>query len=195
MGQAIMTAWGTASSSATLPVTINCLEEKNDVDPRISRFVLPIGATINMDGTALYEAVAAIFIAQMVGTELDIGQIVAISITATAASIGAAGIPQAGLVTMVMVLDTVGLPSNLVSMILSVDWLLDRFRTAINVLGDSIGAGIVSHLSQKELEKVNEETEENEGMDLYLSILKCYRMLNKNFIAAPDLLVVGKKVV
>ena len=93
---AITTAWGTASSSATLPVTMNCLEEKNGVDPKISRFVLPIGATINMDGTALYEAVAALFIAQMNGITADIGQIFAISITATAASIGAAGIPQVG---------------------------------------------------------------------------------------------------
>merc|ERR1712048_1049338 len=122
---AITTAWGTASSSATLPVTMNCLEEKNGVDPKISRFVLPIGATINMDGTALYEAVAALFIAQMSGVNPHIAKIIAISITATCASIGAAGIPQAGLVTMVMVLDTLGLPSNLVSMILSVDWLLD----------------------------------------------------------------------
>merc|ERR1719500_666538 len=151
MGPAIVTAFGTASSSATLPVTINALEEKNKVDSRISRFVLPIGATINMDGTALYEAVAALFIAQLSGVEPNIGQIIAISITATAASIGAAGIPQAGLVTMVMVLDTVGLPSESVSIILSVDWLLDRFRTAINVLGDSIGAGIVNHLSKEEL--------------------------------------------
>ena len=109
---AITTAWGTASSSATLPVTMNCLEEKNGVDPKISRFVLqinnnnnnnnnnrfvlPIGATINMDGTALYEAVAALFIAQMNGITANIGQIFAISITATAASIGAAGIPQVG---------------------------------------------------------------------------------------------------
>ena len=167
-----MTAWGTASSSATLPVTINCLEEKNGVDPRISRFVLPIGATINMDGTALYEAVAAIFIAQMEDMHPSIGQILAISITATCASIGAAGIPQAGLVTMVMVLDTVGLPSHLVSMIFSVDWLLDRFRTAINVLGDSIGAGIVSHLSQDELRKAeNGSGEDNEGRELDLNIL------------------------
>merc|ERR1719244_398659 len=152
MGNALVTAFGTASSSATLPVTINCLEEKNKVDPRIARFVLPIGATINMDGTALYEAVAALFIAQLNNVNPDIGQIIAISITATAASIGAAGIPQAGLVTMVMVLDTVGLPSESVAVILSVDWLLDRFRTAINVLGDSLGAGIVSHLSKTELE-------------------------------------------
>merc|ERR1719468_459154 len=105
---------------------------------------------------ALYEAVAAIFISQIRSMDMSIGQVIAISITATAASIGAAGIPQAGLVTMVMVLDTVGLPSESISIILSLDWLLDRFRTAINVLGDSIGAGIVNHLSQKELEAMNQ---------------------------------------
>jgi len=154
MTNAFTTAFGTASSSATLPVTMNLLEEKNGVDQRISRFVLPIGATINMDGTALYEAVAAIFISQVNGMELSIGQVIAISITATAASIGAAGIPQAGLVTMVMVLDTVGLPAEDVTLILAVDWLLDRFRTAINVLGDSIGAGIVYELSKGDLEEV-----------------------------------------
>merc|ERR1719342_1546785 len=159
MTNAITTAFGTASSSATLPVTINLLETKNNVDPRVCRFVLPIGATINMDGTALYEAVAAIFIAQVNGMALSIGQIIAISITATAASIGAAGIPQAGLVTMVMVLETVGLPPQDVTIILAVDWLLDRFRTAINAMGDSIGAGIVNHLSKGELEAMD-----NDGM-------------------------------
>merc|ERR1712215_179373 len=161
MGPALATAFGTASSSATLPVTVNSLEEGNKVDSRISRFVLPIGATINMDGTALYEAVAAIFIAQMTGANPTLGQIIIISITATAASIGAAGIPQAGLVTMVMVLDTVGLPSEAVSLILSIDWLLDRFRTAINVLGDSLGAGIVAHLSKEELEQSEKREEPN----------------------------------
>jgi len=159
MTNAFTTAFGTASSSATLPVTMNLLEEKNGVDQRISRFVLPIGATINMDGTALYEAVAAIFISQVNGMALSIGQVIAISITATAASIGAAGIPQAGLVTMVMVLDTVGLPAEDVTLILAVDWLLDRFRTAINVLGDSIGAGIVYELSKGDLEETNKKTE------------------------------------
>jgi len=159
MTNAFTTAFGTASSSATLPVTMNLLEEKNGVDQRISRFVLPIGATINMDGTALYEAVAAIFISQVNGMALSIGQVIAISITATAASIGAAGIPQAGLVTMVMVLDTVGLPAEDVTLILAVDWLLDRFRTAINVLGDSIGAGIVYELSKNDLEDTNKKTE------------------------------------
>ena len=94
----------------------------------IFRFVLPIGATINMDGTALYEAIAAIFIAQVREVPMSVGQIIAVSITATAASIGAAGIPQAGLVTMVMVLDTVGLPAEDVTIILAVDWLLDRYK-------------------------------------------------------------------
>merc|ERR1712002_540933 len=101
-----------------------------------------------MDGTPLYEAVAAIFIAQLHNINPSIGQIIAISVTATAASIGAAGIPQAGLVTMVMVLETVGLPAEDVTIILAVDWLLDRCRTAIIVLGDSIGAGLVYHLSK-----------------------------------------------
>ncbi|XP_063920210.1 excitatory amino acid transporter 3-like [Zophobas morio] len=151
MSQALATAFGTASSSATLPITIQCLEEKNGVDPRVARFALPIGAAINMDGTALYEAVAAIFIAQTRQLELTVGNYIAISITATAASIGAAGIPQAGLVTLVMVLDTVGLPAEDVSLILAVDWLLDRFRTVINVMGDAFGAGIVQHRSEKEL--------------------------------------------
>ncbi|GAB6028821.1 hypothetical protein CHUAL_004630 [Chamberlinius hualienensis] len=149
--EALITAFGTASSSATLPVTLRCLEDKNGVDRRVARFVIPIGATINMDGTALYEAVAAIFIAQVRRVPLDAGKIVAVSITATAASIGAAGIPQAGLITMVMVLNAVGLPAEDVTLIIVVDWLLDRFRTLINVLGDSVGAGIVNHLSKAEL--------------------------------------------
>ncbi|CAB3376817.1 Hypothetical predicted protein [Cloeon dipterum] len=154
MAQTLATAFSTASSSATLPVAIAALEEKNGVDPRVARFVMPIGATINMDGTALYEAVAAIFISQVRNVPLSLGSIIAVSITATAASIGAAGIPQAGLVTMVMVLDTVGLPAEDVTLILAGDWLLDRFRTMINVLGDSLGAGLVNHLSKRELEHV-----------------------------------------
>uniref|UniRef100_A0A6A7FSK6 Amino acid transporter n=1 Tax=Hirondellea gigas TaxID=1518452 RepID=A0A6A7FSK6_9CRUS len=156
MTQAYITAFATASSSGTLPVTFQCLEEKNHIDSRVTRFVIPIGATINMDGTALYEAVAAIFITQVRGMDLSIGQIIAISITATAAAIGAAGIPQAGLVTMVMVLDVVGLPAEDVTLIIAVDWLLDRFRTMINVLGDSIGAGLVYEMSKKELAELDE---------------------------------------
>uniref|UniRef100_A0A8B9R6W6 Amino acid transporter n=1 Tax=Astyanax mexicanus TaxID=7994 RepID=A0A8B9R6W6_ASTMX len=155
--QALVTALGTSSSSATLPITFKCLEENNGVDKRVTRFVLPVGATINMDGTALYEALAAIFIAQV--NNMDI--------TATAASIGAAGIPQAGLVTMVIVLTSVGLPTDDITLIIAVDWFLDRLRTTTNVLGDSIGAGIVEHLSRAELAAADAElgncvVEENE---------------------------------
>ncbi|MBN3289149.1 EAA5 protein, partial [Polypterus senegalus] len=137
-------------SSATLPITMKCLLENNRVDRRIARFVLPVGATINMDGTALYEAVAAIFIAQVNQYDLDFGQIITISITATAASIGAAGIPQAGLVTMVIVLTSVGLPADDITLIVAVDWALDRFRTMINVLGDALAAGIIAHICRKD---------------------------------------------
>uniref|UniRef100_A0A3B4C1D8 Amino acid transporter n=1 Tax=Pygocentrus nattereri TaxID=42514 RepID=A0A3B4C1D8_PYGNA len=155
MAQALVTALMISSSSATLPVTFRCAEENNRVDKRITRFVLPVGATINMDGTALYEAVAAIFIAQLNGLDLDAGQIVTISITATVASIGAAGVPNAGLVTMVIVLTAVGLPASDVTLIVAVDWLIDRFRTMINVLGDAFGAGIVQKLSKRELERMD----------------------------------------
>uniref|UniRef100_A0A672LF18 Amino acid transporter n=1 Tax=Sinocyclocheilus grahami TaxID=75366 RepID=A0A672LF18_SINGR len=149
--QAWITALGTASSAGTLPVTFRCLEENLKIDKRVTRFVLPIGATINMDGTALYEAVAAIFIAQMNDIALDGGQIVTVSMTATLASVGAASIPSAGLVTMLLILTAVGLPTQDISLLIAVDWLLDRMRTSINVVGDSFGAGIVDHLSRAEL--------------------------------------------
>ncbi|CAB1342036.1 unnamed protein product, partial [Coregonus sp. 'balchen'] len=153
--QAWITALGTASSAGTLPVTFRCLEENLKIDKRVTRFVLPIGATINMDGTALYEAVAAIFIAQMNDINLDAGQIVTVSMTATLASVGAASIPSAGLVTMLLILTAVGLPTQDISLLIAVDWLLDRMRTSINVVGDSFGAGIVDHLSRAELAEID----------------------------------------
>ena len=143
MAQALLTAFSTASSTATLPVTLECAVDRAGVSKQSARFVLPLGATINMDGTALYEAVAAIFIAQAIGYDLSLMQQLTVAVTATLAAIGAAGIPEAGLVTMVIVLNAVGLPLQYMSLILSVDWLLDRFRTTVNVLGDSVGSAVV----------------------------------------------------
>lgn len=143
MAQALLTAFSTASSSATLPITMECAEENAGISKRSTEFVIPLGATINMDGTALYEAAAAIFIAQVIGFDLSLTQQVIIAVTATLAAIGAAGIPEAGLVTLLIVLNAVGLPIEYVGLILSVDWLLDRFRTAVNAFGDSVGAAVV----------------------------------------------------
>lgn len=143
MSRAILTAFSTASSSATLPVTMECAEKEAGVSERSANFVLPLGATINMDGTALYEAAAALFIAQVVGMDMSVMQQVTIAMTATLAAIGAAGIPEAGLVTMVIVLNAVGLPIEYVALILPVDWLLDRFRTAVNAFGDACGSAII----------------------------------------------------
>lgn len=122
--ECIVFAIGTGSSTATLPVTFKCLEENVKCDTRITRFVLPIGATINMDGTALYEAVAAIFIGQMNGMVFSLPDLIIISLTSTAASFGAAAVPSAGLVTMIMVLTAVGLPTEDITMIVAVDWFL-----------------------------------------------------------------------
>ena len=143
MSHALLTAFSTASSTATLPVTMECAVRRAGVSKRSSEFVLPLGATINMDGTALYEAAAAIFIAQAIGFELGITQQVVVALTATLAAIGAAGIPEAGLVTMIIVLNAVGLPVEYVALVLSVDWLLDRFRTTVNAFGDAVGAAVV----------------------------------------------------
>ncbi|WP_052055212.1 dicarboxylate/amino acid:cation symporter [Myxosarcina sp. GI1] len=145
---ALTTAFSTASSSATLPLSMECVIEKNHVSHRIANFVLPLGATINMDGTALYEAVAAVFIAQIYGINLSFGHLVVIFLTATLAAIGAAGIPEAGLVTMVIVLRAVNIPIEGVSLILVIDWFLDRCRTTVNVWGDCVGAGVIDRLER-----------------------------------------------
>ena len=148
MGPALATAFTTASSSATLPVTMESVEHKNKVDERAASFVLPLGATINMDGTALYEAVAALFIAQIYGIDLSISAQVIIFFTATLASVGAAAIPEAGLVMMSLVLTAVGLPLEGIGIILAIDWFLDRCRTTVNVWGDSIGAAVIGETTE-----------------------------------------------
>ena len=143
--RALLTAFGTASSSATLPLTMECARESG-VSDRAVRFVLPLGSTLNMNGTALYEAVAAMFIAQAYGIDLTFSQQMLVFITATLAAVGAAGIPEAGLVTMLIVLKAVGLPEEGIALLLAVDWFLDRFRTTVNVWGDSVGAAVMNYL-------------------------------------------------
>lgn len=143
--RALLTAFGTASSSATLPLTMECAREAG-ADERAVRFVLPLGATINMDGTALYEAAAVMFIAQAYGFDMGLTEQLVIFLTATLAAIGAAGIPQAGLVTMILVLSAVKLPLEGIGLLLAVDWFLDRFRTAVNVWGDAVGTAVIARL-------------------------------------------------
>ncbi len=141
---ALLTAFSTSSSNATLPLTIQSVEENDGVSNKISSFTLPLGATINMDGTALYECVAVMFIAQAYGFELNFGQQVIVVITSILASIGAAGVPMAGLVMITIILSAVGLPLEGVGLILAVDRILDMFRTTVNVWSDSCGAVVIA---------------------------------------------------
>lgn len=150
MSPALLTAFSTASSNGTLPLTLTCVEERAGISNRISSFVLPLGATINMDGTALYEAVAVLFIAQVSGNDLALAQQIIVAITALLASIGAAGIPHAGTVMMVVVLSAVGLPIEYVGLILAVDRVLDMYRTSINVWSDSTACAVVARFEPKD---------------------------------------------
>lgn len=147
--EALITAFATCSSSATLPITLRCTERNLGVDKNIAGFVPPLGATLNMDGTALYEAAAALFVANLTGIELNLLEQMVVCFTAILASIGAPGIPSAGMVTMVMVLQSVGLPTEAIAILLPVDRLLDAFRTMINVEGDMIGSLIVQRWAKR----------------------------------------------
>lgn len=147
----LLTAFSTSSSSATLPLTMEAVEKKNGVSNKIASFTLPLGATINMNGTALYECVAAMFIAQAYGIDLSIGQQVIVVFTALLAAIGSAGIPMAGLVMMAIVLKAVGLPLEGLGLVLAVDRILDMFRTTINVYGDTCAAVIIAKSEGEEL--------------------------------------------
>jgi Na+/H+-dicarboxylate symporter len=147
--EALITAFATSSSSATLPVTLNCTENKLGVSKPIAGFVVPLGATINMDGTALYEASAALFVANLAGIDLSLSQQLIVFATAMIASMGAPGIPSAGMVTMIMVLQSVGLPVEAIAILLPIDRLLDTIRTAVNVQGDMIGSLVVEKLVEE----------------------------------------------
>ncbi|MDH5653897.1 MAG: dicarboxylate/amino acid:cation symporter [Gammaproteobacteria bacterium] len=144
MSSALLTAFSTASSSATLPMTMECVEKKAGVSNRTSSFVLPLGATVNMDGTALYECVAALFIAQAYGLELSLATQFTVVLVALLTSIGVAGIPAASLVAISIILGTIGLPAEGIGLILAVDRILDMCRTAVNVFSDSCGAVIIA---------------------------------------------------
>lgn len=143
-------AFSTSSSAATLPVTIECVEEGLKVKPSVARFVLPVGATINMDGTSLYQAVATIFIAQVFGSHLTFSDQLTIIITATLASIGSAAVPGAGIIMLVMVLQSVGLSVQGISLIIAVDRVLDMFRTVVNITGDSMISCILDRFQGEE---------------------------------------------
>ncbi|MEO5703270.1 MAG: dicarboxylate/amino acid:cation symporter [Gammaproteobacteria bacterium] len=146
MAPALLNAFSTASSAATLPLTLQCVEKNAGVSNRVSSFVVPLGASINMDGTALYECVAVMFIAQAYGLELGIGVQFTIVLLALLTSIGVAGIPAASLVAIVIILGAVGLPAEGIGLILAVDRLLDMCRTTVNVFSDSCGAVVIGRL-------------------------------------------------
>lgn len=144
MSPALLTAFSSASSNGTLPLTMTCVENRAGVSNRVSSFVLPLGATVNMDGTALYEVVAVLFIAQFTNHDLTLAQQIVVAFTALLASIGAAGIPHAGLVMMVIILQAVNLPTESQGLIIAVDRVLDMCRTSVNVWSDSVGCAVVA---------------------------------------------------
>ena len=143
-------AFATSSSSATLPVTLRCVEQHLHVKRDIAGFVVPLGATVNMDGTALYEAAAALFVANLAGIDLNLGQQLVVFFTAMLGAIGAPGIPSAGMVTMIVVLQSVGLPVEAIAILLPIDRLLDTVRTAVNVEDDMIASMVVQKLTRED---------------------------------------------
>lgn len=152
MMPAIMFAFSSASSVGTLPINMECTE-KLGAKREIASFVLPLGATINMDGTAIYQGICAIFIASCYGIHLTISQIITIILTATLASIGTAGVPGAGMIMLAMVLTSVGLPVDGIALVAGVDRIFDMGRTTVNITGDAACTMVVSHLEERKAEK------------------------------------------
>ena len=149
---ALITAFATSSSSATMPLSMKCAQENLGVRPQTAGFVIPLGTQLNMDGTALYESAAALFIANLMGLDLSLGQQLVVCATAMIASLGAPGIPSAGMVTMIMVLQSVGLPAEAIAILLPIDRLLDTVRTVVNVQGDMMISVVVDrHTRDDEL--------------------------------------------
>lgn len=147
---ALITAFATSSSSATMPLSLKCAQENLGVRPQTAGFVIPLGTQLNMDGTALYEAAAALFIANLMGLDLTLGQQLIVCATAMIASLGAPGIPSAGMVTMIMVLQSVGLPAEAIAILLPIDRLLDTVRTVVNVQGDMMISVVVDRYTKEE---------------------------------------------
>ncbi len=159
LAPAQLVAFSTSSSAATLPVTMECVEERIGVHKEVSSFVLPIGATVNMDGTSLYQGVAAVFIAQVLGYDLSLGDQLSILLTATLASLGSAAVPGAGILMLVIVLESIGINPAGIALIFAVDRPLDMLRTATNVTGDAMVAVIVNKISGKNLTPITSEQE------------------------------------
>ncbi|KAI6214209.1 hypothetical protein M3Y94_00241000 [Aphelenchoides besseyi] len=186
MAQALVTAFGTASGGAALPVSMQCMEENLKVDRRITRFVLPLGSTINLDGNALYEAVAVIFIAQLNNVTLSIPEVLTISLIATIASLGLNSVP-AGLVSILLILNTVDLPTKDISLLITVDWLIDRVRTSVNVLGDAFAASVVAHYLQDNLQAADNEYQHE--LQEEVALLKSTNVSRKPSISRPNEIV------
>ncbi|XP_076296288.1 excitatory amino acid transporter 2 isoform X1 [Lasioglossum baleicum] len=187
LAQGTLTAFAMASTAAALPVTFRLMTDKLRVDPRVTRFVLPIGCNINMDGTALFVAVASIFIAQMHGIALGFGEIVTVILTSTAASVSSASVPSAALVLLLVVLSAIDAPVYNVSLLFTIDWFVDRIRTTNNMLGDCYAAAVVEQLSKKELMALDAAAYQSETV---LPTTIANGCISANRVPDPDTIVV-----
>ncbi|XP_012286474.1 excitatory amino acid transporter [Orussus abietinus] len=187
LAQGTLTAFAMASTAAALPVTFRLMTDKLKVDPRVTRFVLPIGCNINMDGTALFVAVASIFIAQMNGIVLGSGEIVTVILTSTAASVSSASVPSAALVLLLVVLSAIDAPVHDVSLLFAIDWFVDRVRTTNNMLGDCYAAAVVEQLSKKELMALDAAAYQSETV---LPTTIANGCISANRVPDPDTIVV-----